>query len=224
MPKSKRTIIVILLFVLSIVGCARVVVRVNTYLDNEATDFAGSIYVIENPNPANPLLEKEVKSKIIKLLKARELTVVDDPSIADFYLTFVYGVNSGRTEMASVPVYIPGSQQTVTFNSPNKVSNINDPSATINNPASVGYSTQSNTVYDRGLFLYLVDGKEVRKSGKIKQIWISETKSTGSSGDIREVINYMLIPALKYYGESTGKEISETIGINNSSVKELKSK
>jgi hypothetical protein len=186
------------------------------------TDFGGSIYVIENPNPPNPLLEKEIKSKIEKLLKARYLTVVDDPKLADFYLTFVYGINSGRTELKNVPVYIPGSQQTVTFNSPNRVPNINDPQATIQNPASLGYRTETETVYDRGLYLYLVDGKEVRKTGKIKQVWIGEVKSTGSSADIREIINYMLLPAIKYYGRSTNKEVSVTLGINDPTVKELK--
>jgi len=56
-------------------------------------------------------------------------------------------------------------------------------------------------INNRSLRLAAID-KETKGT-----LWQANVKSTGSSGDIRKVLNYMVIPAIDLFGDDTGQDV-----------------
>jgi hypothetical protein len=154
---------------------------------------SASISVITDSNAPNPFLEEEIGMKIQTLLDAKGYdTEAKQPS---YYLLFDYGIGPGETVTETIPVYRPRGYY-------------EDP------PFFSGYTTYvpySEVVYTRWLVLRLADGHVYRDSRKVEPLWIGEAASAGSSSDLREVINYMLIAAFEYFGKDTGRQVSEFI-------------
>jgi hypothetical protein len=69
-------------------------------------------------------------------------------------------------------------------------------------------------LYDRWLLLNVVEGKHYRETGQFRTLWVGEVRSTGTSSDIREVINSLLLAAFDRFGQNTGKAV--TVNINRS--------
>ncbi|MEK7994299.1 MAG: hypothetical protein AAB403_10900, partial [Planctomycetota bacterium] len=64
-----------------------------------------SITVVADGNVPNPILEKEVATKIENLLTENGYRIGQEK--ADFYLRFDYGIDTGRTVTDAVPIYHP---------------------------------------------------------------------------------------------------------------------
>lgn len=222
--------LIYLLLLLTISGCSSYYVKVNSYseIENSSEGYLGKIYVVANPKAANPIFDRMIKNKIIKLLKAKRLNVTNNVDTADYYLVYSYGINSGRNVTSHIPVYIPGKKykiDTASSGNINTVSNGNysgnvgslygttysnshvntNSTSTIKTESSVDWQSRNKTVYDRSLVLHLADAKIARKDNKIKAVWIAEVSSTGSSNNLREAIDYMLYPAIKNYGRNITK-------------------
>ena len=85
-------------------------VMVNGYTDPgtfETVKPGGSFFVIENQEAKNPLLEKEIKEKINKLLQSRGYAVTTFEK-ADYYLFFGYGLGEPRSVSVAMPDYYGG--------------------------------------------------------------------------------------------------------------------
>jgi len=203
--------LVVSLFVLPLIclstGCTRFEVRVNGFTPTGTAlqlPPHSSIAVAEDPNAQNPIFEKEIAGKIQKLLNSKGYATPPFEK-ANFYLTFQYGIDSGRTVTGAMPMYHAGGTATAsTFHSGGGYSY-----STIQTPGYTTYMPYSRTAYARGLVLYLIDAKKYQETQKIEHVWIGEVVSSGSSSDLRHVINYMLVAAFEHFGENTNKRIRE---------------
>jgi hypothetical protein len=192
--------------VLALTGCAAPAydISVNGYTDLTAPTWipvGSSFFVIENQKAKNPLLEKEVKDKINRLLEKHGYRVATFEK-AEYYLFFNFGIGQERTTTVAMPDYYPfgmafgggGPYRSYFFVSP-----------------FTGYYPYTETIYDRWLLINVVDGKFYREKGQWRTIWAGEARSRGTSADLRTVINYLLLADFKEFGKNTGKAISVEI-------------
>ncbi len=191
-------------------GCAvSYNVGVNGYSSSGQTlqiHQASSIYVVEDSNAPNPILEREIGMKIQKLLSKKGYSIGTEES--NYYLLFDYGINSGRTVTDTIPLYHPSAYYEYPFSG-------------VYWHGYTTYVPYSTVVYTRWLVLRLIDGKAYRTSQKAKPLWIGEVMSAGPSSDLRELINYMLIAAFEHFGEDTGKRVNELFLEDDERVKLL---
>jgi len=210
--------LIIVLGLLFCLGCTSYQVGVNGFSttgDTLQIPRVSSICVVKDSNTPNPILEKEIGMKIQRLLNSKGYSI--ETHKADYYLLFEYGIDSGRTVTGTTPVYHSGGTATA-----HRFGSYGGSSfTTIQAPGYTTYVPYSKTVYTRWLVLKLIDGNDYRSSQKIEPLWIGEVTSTGSSSDLRKVINYMLIPAFEHFGANTGERLYKEIFKGDKRVKAL---
>jgi len=179
-------------------GCGPALHQVNV---NGYTDLAapaaiapgGSFFIIEDPKAKNPLLEKEIKEKIAKLLEQQGYQMAAYEK-AEYYLFFSYGTGPARSSAVAMPDYGWGwgggfgGPQSYFFVAPFP-------------------SYYPETLYDRWLLINVVDGKYYREKGEFRALWVGEARSTGTSGDLRTAVNYLLLANFQQFGKNTGKAV-----------------
>jgi len=82
--------------------------------------------------------------------------------------------------------------------------------------------TATYTTYFRYLILDVYDLNAYRKQGKPKMVWNTKVTSSGSSGDLRLVIPYMLAASSSYFGKNSNTKQTLKIQENYIRVKQLK--
>ena len=216
--KTHITAAISVLVILVFSGCTPVYrVQVNGFADH---DYVGRIVpnakicVTENTKAENPLLGKEIRTKIEKILKSKGF-ILSNTESADLLCAFNYGVGIGRTQIGSVPVQSPPITSSVI------VSNQGGASQTtaIMTPGPTTYVPYARTDYDRWLNIVILDAKSFREPKKEKVVWYGDIISSGSSRDLRTVMNYMLIAAFEEFGKDTKKGITIEIKENDERVK-----
>ena len=215
----KKLILVIILTVpvLYLSGCAPppYLVQVNGYTDTgvpAGLSPGAAIFVIENKEAANQLLEKEIKGKIIKLLEKQGYRISPFEK-ADYYLLFAYGIGPGRNVTVVMPDYYPFGMVFYPGYPFNRSYLFVAP--------PVSYVSYSETLYDRWLLLNVIEGKHYRDKGAFRTLWVGEAKSTGASSDLRVAVNYLLAAAFEQFGKNTGKAVDVEIPEQDTRVKEL---
>jgi hypothetical protein len=190
-------------------------VQVNGYTDATAPSLGpgSSLFVIEDQKAQNPLLEKEVKAKIEKLLVKHgyDLAPYDE---AQFYLFFTYGLGTPQTVAVAAPTWGIGLGWGSGCWGPGLGYGLSW-------PGYGPYYTETLTIYDRWLRLTVVEGKYYRETGKTRTVWVGEVRSTGSSSDLREVMNFLLIAAFEQFGKNTGKALPATLKHKDPRVRDL---
>jgi Domain of unknown function (DUF4136) len=181
-------------------------INVNGYTDPAVPGViipGDSFFVIENQKAPNPLLEKEIKDKINKLLERHGYTLASYDQ-ARYYLLFSYGIGPQHNVEVAMPDYSYGiglggggwgHGGSYFFGAP-----------------FFAFYPQPDRLYDRWLLLSVVDGKTYREKGQFSTIWVGEALSSGTSGDIRVSVNYLLLADFQQFGKNTGKAI--TVGID----------
>ena len=147
-----------------------------------------NIFVFKNEKAINPLIEDEIGEKIKVALKMKGYIPIEQWSDADYVLLFNYGIDQGNTYSSS---YSYGGTRLNTY------------TGQLEPTTNVGSSTE--TIYNRQLLLRLFEIKEF--SEESKPVWIGEVNSRGSSSDLREVIDYLIVGAFEHFGTNTGKQI-----------------
>jgi hypothetical protein len=190
-------------------------IRVNGFSDKDvsALNPGASVFVIENPNAENPLFEREIKSKIVKLLQKHgyRVSTLDD---ADYLLDYDYQIGSGRT-VTGVSSHQQAGQTVAVANPTTGMAQY------VHVPGKTVVTSHSSTVYGRRLLLRVVDGEQYRNTNEVHTAWVGEVTSTGRNADLREVIDYLLVAAFEYFGEDTNKAARKTLFVGDSRVKEL---
>ena len=200
-------------------GCSSVstfTIKVNGYTDPAAPGLikpGGSFCVMENQEVKNPLLEKEISGKINKLLQVRGYSVTTFEK-ADYYLFFGYGRGEPRRVSAPAPDYF-GS---VGWGWGGGYG-WGGPSVAVGIPW--GLSADSATLYDRRLLIKVVEGPAYRTQKTSPPVWVGEAHSVGTSSDLRQVLNYLLVADFKQFGLNTGKAVTVEIDANNPEVYSL---
>jgi hypothetical protein len=200
------------------VGCASVrtyQVLVNGYTEGAAPVLApgASFFVREDEKAANPLLEKEVKAKIERLLERQGYFLVPYDR-ADFYLSFAYGLGTPQSVSVTGPSWGVGWGFGPGFCGPGVGYGVYWPGG---GPGT----TEVQALYDRWLRLTVVEGKYSRDTGKSRTVWVGDARSTGTSADLREVLNFLLFADFEHFGKNTGKAVPATIRQNDPRLADL---
>ncbi len=178
---------------------------------------AASIAVVTDSNAPNPILEKEVAAKIEKLLAENGFRVEGVPpsnrgqdarDTTDFYLLFDYGIDAGQTVTDAVPVYHPMIYDDYPFSG-------------FYWHGYTTYMPYSEVLHTRWLILKLIEGRAYRASKNAEPAWIGEITSVGTSSDLRELLNYMLVAAFEHFGQDTRRQISTAISADDERVRLL---
>lgn len=205
--------------ILFLSGCGYYEVNVNGSMDaskNHIVRPDASIAVVEDIKASDLSQEKEVKSKIEKLLKARGY-VIGTILNSDYYLFFTYGIENGQTVSDGKPGNQSGEAETAIIAGSNgaSLSSVQLKETTANRPIS-------DASYKRWLKLKLVDGKYNRETNKMKYIWAEDVTSSGPNSNLREIIDYLLLPAIDHFCENTGSQLKVTIDEGDTRTKILK--
>jgi hypothetical protein len=215
MTMKKHLVLVAFFLVAGVIssGCGayHYTVKVNGYTEPAAPAVTpgSSLFVIENQKAKNPLLEKEIKDKINKLLEKQGYSPAPYEK-ADYYLLYSYGMGGEGSNTVVMPdsgPYAGGGFGIGTGYGGRSASYF------FVAPFFSYYPyAESVALYDRWLLINVVDGKYYREKGQFKTIWVGEARSTGTSSDLRTVLNYLLLADLKKLGQNTGKAVTVEIG------------
>lgn len=217
MIKFRPLILLLLLAAGFSFGCAAATyqVRVNGYTDPAAPALipaGATFFVIENKEAKNPLLEKEIKAKINLLLERRGYILAPFEK-ADYYLFFTYGIGPTASASVVLPDYAWSFSLGYGFYHPR--------SYFFFWPGFAYYPAYTEPLYDRWLLLNVVEGKHYRATGQFRPLWVGESRSTGTSADIREVVNSLLLAAFAQFGKNTGKAVTVDVKANDPRLQEL---
>ena len=182
----KKLCLIFVPFLLALGGCAE-------YYSVSVDGFAETtnpmpqnarIFVVADPNSENPLFDKEIKAKIVKLLEARSFQPADDPA-AEYRLTFHFGMRSRLIEdVEFVDGYGLMGRHNVIVN-------------------GGYYAPYVRSIWDEMLRIKVFRGSTV--------IWVGEAVTSKYYADKRQAINYLLVGAFEFFGRNTGRQ--ETVEI-----------
>lgn len=164
--------------------------------------------MLENTLAPNPLLTKEVATKIENYLNTEGYNLSNELAASDYVLSFAFAIDSGATRSYS------GS-----FSSTSYRLNIYTKKFELV-PQIQSYSG-SVTSFTRYLVLVLFDTKQLLKSQESIPIWIAEVFSSGRSSDLRTVLDYLLVAAFQYYGLDTKGRQELTLPENDLRIQKL---
>lgn len=191
-------------------------VQVNGYTEEfAAAPFSpgATFFVLENPEAANPLLEKEVKAKLDQLLKQHGYLLAPYEE-AQYVLQFAYGLGAPETISVAVPDWRIGVGFGTGYWGPGAVYGFYW-------PGWGPYYTETQAIYNRWLRLTVVEGKGYRAAGRAAPVWVGEARSSGTSSDLREVLNPLLVAAFEQFGKNTRKAVPAQIKENDPRVSQL---
>lgn len=185
-------------------------VHVNTYSElGEPLNPAASIYVAVDPNSQNPILRRQVASKIRDLLLGDGYNPVETPEAAAYTLTFEMGIDSER-----VLDYAPVSRPFGGYHGGYYGDGFG---------WGLGYSTYApyiDTIYTHWLRMRLYatkdtgpkteDNEAVRPPGR-QTVWLGEALVGTESPELREAVNYLLVGCIQYFGVDTKEWVTMTI-------------
>lgn len=179
-------------------------IKVNGYTDPAAPALirpGASVCVVENQQAKNPLLEKEIKDKLNKLLTNRGFSVIPFEK-ADYYLFFDYGMTAPSSVSVTPPDYYGSIGWGWGYG-------WGGPSVYMGMPYG-GYAG-TTTLNDRWLLIKVVEGPPYRTQKVSRPVWVGEARSVGASSDLRTVLNYLLVAEFKQFGKNTGQAITMDI-------------
>lgn len=217
----KKILSLILLGLVSVMffGCASTRtynVHVNGYTEEfAAAPFSpgATFFVMENQKADNPLLEKEVKAKLEQLLRRHGYLLVPYEQ-AQYLLQFAYGLGSPETVSVAVPDWSIGVGFGTGYWGPGV-------GYGFYYPGWGPYYTETQAIYNRWLRLTVVEGQQYRPTGKATPVWVGEARSGGTSSDLREVLNPLLVAAFEQFGRNTRKAVPTRVKENDPRVAEL---
>jgi len=155
------------------------------------------IYVVTDPNAENPLYDKEIKAKIVKLLSSRGFLPVDDPA-SEYTMTFQTGMLSHLVQDTQ---YVSGGfahgRRHHTF---------------INGGYYVPYI---RTEWDQWLQIKVLRGD--------KAVWVGEASTSKYYTEKRRGIDYLLVGIFDIFGQDTHKTITIEITEKDQRIAALES-
>jgi hypothetical protein len=209
----KRFAILPLIFIMGLgtAGCAAPTYKmlVNGYTDPNAAQLApgASFFIIENKEAPNPLLEKEIKGKIARLLEQQGYQI-EPYEKAEYYLLFACGIGPGQNVTVVMPDYYPYEWEYPPGTGFGVGAGFGGGPYFVAGPFFSFGPSYAMTQYDRWLRLNVVDGEHYREhKGQFRTIWVGEARSTGFSPDLRTVVNYLLTGLFQQFGKNTGKAL-----------------
>ncbi|MFQ5429344.1 MAG: hypothetical protein ACE5E1_03445 [Phycisphaerae bacterium] len=220
-------------------GCARVEVRLNAYLSRDHAfpkpDSGDTIGVVVETVPDEPLLSRELESKLTYMLKDAGYTTAPSET-CDYILIATAAVDSGTTGTGYEPVTTGGGVVRTYVYRRHRRRRGGVTAIDTYYPPRTSYVPYTYTLYTRSLGLTLArrdllptpsETKE-KEGGEPGQdaydaaiVWRSTAYSTGETADLRWIVNHLLVASSSYFGKDTGREVEVTIAQKDERVMEL---
>ena len=149
---------------------------------------------------------------------------------ADILIFVTYAIGDPKTHQYtySVPTYgQTGIASTQTSGTVNAYGNTATYSGTTTYTPTFGITGQSTrsadvTTYTRFLVLDAYDVESYIRDQKMNQVWKTSVTSTGSSGDLRLVMPYMVAALQPYVGTNTGRKVDVTVRASDPIVSKMR--
>lgn len=178
-----------------------------------APPAAGTTYFLgsEKGIETDQFEAREFFNHVERALSVKGLVRVPTPDQAQVIIFVGYGIGAPKEQIATYSVPTFGQTGVMSAHTFGTVSSYGTISATTTYTPSYGITgsmshAYSYETYDRWLRLSAVDGPQL-KLGKVQDIWRVDVKSTGSSGDLRQIFPIMAFVASKYVAIDTGKAV-----------------
>lgn len=196
------------------------VVSVDSYARADAKAKAKYVLLPGNAGvEADDLQFQEFSKTLDTALASRGFVKVSDLSAAEVAILFSYRIGDPKSDQVSVDVPIFGQTGVIGATTVGNVSRSGAySSSTTYTPAFgiTGYTSSmtSYTTYTRTSMIGAYDATAYSQ-GKPVQVWRTSMVSTGSSGDLRRVMPFLVQAATPYLATDTGRairvEIEETL-------------
>jgi hypothetical protein len=190
-------------------GCATSYqVYVNGYAEAGAPPKENSpIYVAENPDASNPILDRRIKAKLEDLLRDRGYKVALTADEAEYKLAYQVGVRP-ETFTGYVPTYehVEGNYGPY------------GPALGFGYTTSVPYM---DTYFNHWLTLRLYQIRP-NQTAEGQIVWIGEATTLTEQRDIREAIDYLLVACFDEFGSDTHGQVRIPIRRNDPRVQEMR--
>lgn len=181
----------------------RYVTVVDAYRGEPAQIVSATARIAVLPNTAepNPLFAQEVKQKLEWLLCERGLRIVP-PDSADLHVFNVFGIGAPQT-VSTGGVVLPLRNM-------------------------LAFVPTSATTYYRWLAIGVKPALRSPEStlggASLGWAWLSTAASEGSSGDLRQVIDFMMIATLQVFPSSTGRRTQIEMSDSDRRIKRLRAR
>jgi len=212
--------IFVLMILVLLEGCA-VSIQATGFLDR-SVELSGLVpnalvTVQTNDGAPNPVLEAEIGHKIEKLLLLRGYRIVK-PEQARYLLKFSYGMNP-KLQHGTTTAYGPSQTHVIAVpdgKGGTKYIHVTTQGDMIMIPTVT-------EIFAKYLTLKVVDIDRVKEGQKEKTVWIGETAGADLSSDLRYDMDYLLAAAFACFGQDTGRQLTLSIGCDNSDLQVLRS-
>jgi len=173
-------------------------VHVNAFADpNRPVSQGASVYVAEDPDASNPILGRQITSKLDELLQGHGYNPVATADRADYLLTFEVGFNSSQV-MDYTPIYRPfGGFYYGAFG----------------RGGFGGYTTYVpyvDTVYVHWLRMKLYT-KDENAQNEANVVWLGEALTGADHPELRRAVDYLLVACTEHFGTDTREWVRMTI-------------
>lgn len=163
----------------------------------------GTIAIVPEKNVPEGMEFQSYAARIHSLLSMKGLSPASSSATVDFIGTFSYGIDSGRTELYSRPVFgQTGGGSTFTTGNVYAGGQSGSYSASSFTPATFGVTGVAN---ETGVVYTRIAELTIRNRVTGKAIWQGRNRSTGSSGEIAQVLPTMIDALLKDFPGQSGK-------------------
>lgn len=221
----------ILLFLFSMASCSP---RVNVEIDSICSPKAETkkrFVLLPNPNVSDgsDLQYAEFSSYIEKALIQRgfeKALCYDDANVA---IMLGYGISDpiSYTYTYSVPVYGQTGVNTKTNGFIHSTKNNANFHSTTTSEPTYGIIGSSDRIgvgisYVRHFSLIAGDLDEYKSSSKVAELWSTNVKSVGESGDLRYIFPILVAASNDYIASNTGKKITVSISQDDKRISELR--
>jgi hypothetical protein len=169
---------------------------------------------------------QEYALQVTRALDHRGFVRTDSAADADIAIFVTYAIGDPTTHQYaySVPVWgQTGTSSSRTTGTASTIGGTTTYNATTTYTPSYGVvgatsGTRNYTTYSRFVVLDAYDVPYYLAKSEMKQVWRTTVTSTGSSGDLRLVMPFMLAAAEPYFGVNTGRQISVVLRSRNKDV------
>jgi hypothetical protein len=168
---------------------------------------------LKTRRPPTPFWKKRSRPKLDKLLEKHGYLLAPYEQ-AEYCLLFTYGLGTPQAVSVAGPDWRIGVGFGTGYWGPGAAYGVYW-------PGWGPYYTETTVIYDRWLRLTVVEGQPYRATGKATPVWVGEARSRGTSSDLREILNPLLLAAFEQFGKNTRKAVPTRIKQNDPRFTEL---
>ena len=168
----------------------------------------------------NSLQAKEFEKYIHEALKDQGFVIAKDDAPSDLIIFYDYGISDPNESVDTYQSW--GKTGEVVTGATGNVNSNGDVSVntqTKNTYGATGSYSVTTTTFDRHLNLSAINMREYRESGEMSEVWNTNVRSSGSSGDLRRVFPGLIVAIKPYIAMNTGEEKLVQFSVDSKEIK-----